>query len=94
MKQRKAALSAHMDSVQNAIDDLTGAHKLTDAEAECLVQLEGEQAIKLLKSQLEAWESLLRKDKDFAVRLGHLHKLRLSLLVPGFCHILCSLLQG
>ncbi|EIE20286.1 hypothetical protein COCSUDRAFT_67565 [Coccomyxa subellipsoidea C-169] len=66
MKQRKAALSAHMDSVQNAIDDLTGAHKLTDAEAECLVQLAGEQAIKLLKSQLEAWESLLRKDKDFA----------------------------
>lgn len=67
LKQRKAALSGHMDSLQNAVDDLTGTHKLTNEEADCLVQLAGEQAIKFLKSQLTAWESLLHKDKNFMV---------------------------
>ena len=74
LKQRKAALNDHMDSVQNAIDDLTGVHKLTDAEADCLVQSAGDQAIRLLKSQLAAWESLLRNDKDLAVRRRGMHK--------------------
>jgi hypothetical protein len=74
LKQRKVALNEHLDSLQNAIDDLTTYHKLTDAEAECLVQLAGEQAIRLLKSQIGAWESLLRKDKDVAVRRSDMHK--------------------
>lgn len=75
LKQRKVALNEHLDSLQNAINDLTIYHKLTDAEAECLVQLAGEQAIRLLKSQIGAWESLLRKDKDVAVRRSDMHKI-------------------
>lgn len=65
MKKCNADLKRHMTSLQNSIDDLTGSHTLTGDEADCLVQLAGEQAIKLHRSQLAAWEALLRKDKDF-----------------------------
>ncbi len=67
MEKCKADLKKHVDSLQNSIDDLAGSHKLTVDEADCLVQLAGEQAIKLHRSQLAAWEALLRKDKDFVV---------------------------
>jgi hypothetical protein len=68
LQQRQKALSHQLSSLSSAAEELAGAHKLTAAEADCLLQTTGEQAIDFLKSELKTWQSLLRKDEEFMVR--------------------------
>lgn len=78
LQQRRKALNYQLSSLQSALEDLTGPHKFTEAEVDCLVQTTGEQSITVLKAQIEAWQSFLGKDREYIVSANPQQSLSLS----------------
>ena len=66
IRKRIAAVDQLLSSLRSAEEDFTG--RLTDAEAHCLLQLTGEQAISTLNRQIAAWQSAMGKDAKLTVR--------------------------
>ena len=72
LHQQHKSASQYVALLDNAIEDLSGSQKLTEAEVDCIMELRGEQAVKSLEAQLKLWKRYIGKDKDLLVRHSHL----------------------
>lgn len=71
IRQRISAVSQLLSSLRSAEEDLANAQRLTDAEAKCLLQLTGEQAISTLNRQIAAWQTAMGQESKLPVRQVH-----------------------